>query len=184
MQRCASNGTNISGHSILLATSMLTTLNTERLNLDIITLEDHTFMFELVNSRGWLDFIGNRNVNSKEDAIGYINKIHNTPHLTYWVLRTKSTNTPIGIISFIKRSYLEHYDIGFALLPGYHGKGYAHEAAKAVLLMLSQDSLYSTILATLFSNNIRSIQLLTKLGFRFHKEIEVENDKLHVYSNR
>jgi RimJ/RimL family protein N-acetyltransferase len=135
-----------------------------------------------VNSEGWLKFIGDRNVHSNEDAIAYINKMSNTADVTYWVVHLAESNVPIGIITFIKRAYLEHHDIGFAFLPPYNNNGYAYEAAREVLSILSQQPEHSIILATTLPANDRSIKLLTKLGFCFEKEVVSGRDKLHVYS--
>jgi len=150
--------------------------------LEIINPDDYEFMQLLVNSKGWLENIGDRNVHSKNDAIAYIDKIMRTENLFYWIVRIKEENTPIGIISFIKRSYLEHFDIGFALLPGFHNNGYAYEAAKAVLTMVSGLAGFTTILATTISSNTNSMKLLTKLGFRYEREIDIDNKMLQVYS--
>jgi hypothetical protein len=38
-------------------------------------------------------------------------------------------------------------------------------------------------MATTVPDNLSSIKLLTKLGLHFDKEIEVESEKLRVYSN-
>ena len=162
---------------------MQTEMTTQRLVLNIITEDDDDFMRSLVNTEGWLKFIGDRKVHSKQDAIDYIKRIKNTPNLFYWVVRLKDTPTPLGIISFLKRSYLEHFDIGFAFLPEYKGCGYAYEGAEKVLAIASQKGEYSPILATTIPQNIASIKLLNKLGLHFEREIEVENMKLHVYSN-
>ena len=162
---------------------MNTTITTERLILNTIAVSDSDFMFALLNSKGWLEFIGDRKVHSGEDAIEYIKKIQKTKDLTYWVVRLKSDDTPIGIISFLKRSYLENFDIGFAFLPEFFGRGFAYEAAKEVLSIVSKQPEYATILATTIPGNINSIRLLNKLGLYFEKEIEVENEKLHVYRN-
>ena len=45
----------------------------------------------------------------------------------------KEDGTPIGICGLIKRETLEDVDIGFAFLPAFWGRGYAFEAAAAVL---------------------------------------------------
>ncbi|MEP7231008.1 MAG: GNAT family N-acetyltransferase [Ginsengibacter sp.] len=155
----------------------------ERLILNLLTLDNRDFVKRLVNTPGWLDFIGDRNVHTDDDAIAYINKIRNTQNLYYWVVSIKNENTPIGIISFLKRDYLENFDIGFAFLPEYNGNGYAYEAAKEVLVIVSKDPRYAAILATTVPKNTNSIKLLTKLGLHFQKEIEVEKQKLHVYTN-
>lgn len=158
-------------------------ISTVRLNLNFLTLDDHDFVLELLNTNGWIEFIGDRNVHTNEDAIAYINKIINTQNLFYWVVRIKDKNIPIGIISFLKRSYLENFDIGFAFLPEYNGNGYAYEAAKEILSMVSRIPGYSPVLATTVPQNVNSIKLLIKLGLHFEKEIEVEKEKLHIYSN-
>jgi [ribosomal protein S5]-alanine N-acetyltransferase len=161
---------------------MQSNISTNRLLLDLLTEEDHEFIIELVNSKGWLVFIGDRNVHSKEDALAYINKILTTQNLYYWVVRIKDENVPIGIISFMKRDYLENFDIGFAFLSNFCGKGYAYEAAKDVLALVSANPIYHPILATTKPDNISSIKLLIKLGFHFEKELDMEKNKLHVYS--
>jgi [ribosomal protein S5]-alanine N-acetyltransferase len=162
---------------------MPTTIYTDRLTLKKLAIDDHDFMLELVNSTGWLEFIGSRNVHSAEDAIQYIEKINNTPDFTYWVVRTNDALIPIGIVSFLKRSYLNHFDIGFAFLAGYQGNGYGYEAAASVLAMVTENPRYATIFATTVPHNKSSIRLLTKLGFRFYQELDIGTEKLHVYAN-
>jgi ribosomal-protein-alanine N-acetyltransferase len=159
-----------------------TELNTERLCLRLVDTPDATFIMELVNTKGWLQFIGNRNINSKEEAERYIDKLKATENLFYWVVRIKDTCTPTGIISFLKRDYLEHFDIGFAFLPQYSGNGYAYEAAHNVLLAVKEDPKYSTVLATTIPENMRSIKLLEKLLLKFDKEIQIGEQTLHIYS--
>ncbi|HMC83883.1 MAG TPA: GNAT family N-acetyltransferase [Chitinophagaceae bacterium] len=159
------------------------TIFTGRLNLEKLNIDDYDFINVLVNSKGWIENIGDRNIHSKNDAIVYINKILETENFFYWVVRTKDANTSIGIISFLKRSYLENFDIGFAFLPQFSNNGYAFEAAKAVLFMVSKLPEFNIVLATTLYSNKNSIKLLTKLGFRFEKEIEIENAKLHIYTN-
>jgi len=156
---------------------------TERLSLNLLTIDDFDFVKRLVNTEGWIAFIGDRYVHTNDDAIAYVTKILNTENLFYWVVRTRDNNTPVGIISFMKRNYLESFDIGFAFLPEYNGNGYAYEAAKEVLSMVSKTPGYYPVVATTVPQNAKSIKLLTKLGLHFEKEIEVEDEMLHVYSN-
>jgi ribosomal-protein-alanine N-acetyltransferase len=158
-------------------------LASDRLKLEILTVDDYEFLQNLVNTKGWIENIGDRKIHSKKEAIAYINKILATENFYYWVVRTKDANRPIGIISIIKRSYLEYFDIGFAFLPDVANKGYALEAAKAVLLMVSGLPEFKVVLATTLHSNDSSIKLLTKLGFRFQKENEVENSNLYIYTN-
>jgi len=160
---------------------MFPTFHTPRLSLAPLQSGDHVFIRELVNSKGWLDFIGNRNVNTETDALAYIQKIIDNPLTCYWVVRLRHNSTPIGVVTRIQRDYLEHHDIGFAFLPGFNGKGYAREAGKIILYHLAQDPRHTQVLATTVPENIRSIQLLEKLGLRFLREIAVDNEKLLLY---
>ena len=116
-----------------------------------------------------------------DDADAYVERIMNTENLYYWVARTRADNTPVGVISFLKRHYLDHFDIGFALLPQYQGLGYAHEGARAVLDLAKANPAYETILATTIPENTSSIQLLERLGLTFQKAVEENGEMLWVY---
>lgn len=156
------------------------TFSTNRLILHKLSLEETEFIFNLLNTPGWIKFIGDRNIHNIAAAITYINKITGNPDIQYWTVKLKDDLTPIGIITFIKRAYLEHHDIGFAFLPAYANKGYAFEAASVVLESLLNN--HPTILATTIKNNTSSIKLLEKLGLKFNREIQEGNDHLQVYA--
>lgn len=154
--------------------------NTQRLELNRINLKDSEFIFELVNTPEWIKFIGDRNIGSIAEANEYINKITSNSKTNFWVVKTKDQQLAIGIITFIKKDYLDYYDIGFAFITKYTNKGYAYEASIVVLNDVIKK--YKNILATTVKTNINSIQLLEKLGLKFHKEIENENELLMIYS--
>jgi ribosomal-protein-alanine N-acetyltransferase len=153
---------------------------TERLSLSKLTIHDATFIKELVNTNEWIKYIGNRNINTAEDAKNYVRKIMSNPAINYWVVTLKGVS--IGIITLIKREYLEHYDIGFAFLPLFFKNGYAYEAAKAVLEDAMNNNNHQKILAVTVEDNINSIKLLEKLEMRFEKKIKNENDVLFIFS--
>jgi len=161
---------------------MLSSYYTPRLSLGLITEADHAFVLELVNSEGWLRNIGDRHVHNEADAKAYIQKIQAKPDFYYWVVRFRKSGEPIGIVSFLKRTYLENFDIGFALLPQFQGQGFAQEAAEVVLQSVYSNPSLRPILATTVPSNLPSIRLLEKMGFRFDREIEEGLQKLHVYS--
>lgn len=144
--------------------------------------EDHSaFIRELVNTEGWLRFIGERNIHDDAAAKAYIRKIQDNPAVTYWVVKHLEDETPIGVVTLIRREYLDHHDIGFAFLPAWSGQGYAFEAARQVLNDIRKETAHRIVLATTLRDNVSSIRLLQKLGFRFEREIEVEQEKLQLY---
>ena len=156
-------------------------IHTERLVLKPISVMDADFILELVNTKAWLTFIGNKNISTPQDAIAYIQKIIANTTTNYWVVTLKDTQLPIGLITVIKRDYLEHRDIGFAFLPNHFNKGYAYEATSSVLDYLIKQHALRTIVAITIPENTRSIKLLQKLGLRFNKEIPLDNEVLQVY---
>jgi ribosomal-protein-alanine N-acetyltransferase len=153
---------------------------TDRLRLTRVTASDQKFIFELVNSKDWKAFIGDRNVNSVDEAKSYIEKILATKDFYYWVIRKKESGTPVGIASFLKRDYLSDFDIGFALLPEYYQQGYAFEATSALLTRCSNEG-HRVILATVLPSNTKSIELLKKLNFQFDREIQNNTTPLQIF---
>lgn len=156
-------------------------ISTARLEIAPLAASDAYFIRELVNTEGWLKFIGNRNITTGTEAVAYIEKINSNENIAYWVVRLKSDEQSIGIITYIKRDYLDHHDIGFAFLPEHTNKGFAYEATSTVLGRLVVELKLPRILATTIPENISSIKLLQKMGLGFEKEIEINNEKLHVY---
>lgn len=156
-------------------------IGTLRLSLLPVTTNDAHFLYRLMNTEGWLRFIGDRKIDTPEKARHYITQLLARTDCTYWVVRLKTNNIPIGVISFLKRDYLEFFDIGFAFLPEYNGQGYAHEASKAVLQKVMQDPEHQIVQATTLPENERSIKLLQELGFYFLEERIDEDIKFHVF---
>jgi RimJ/RimL family protein N-acetyltransferase len=161
---------------------MQTTYTTPRLHLVELTVKDADFIIELVNSQEWIRFIGHRNVNTVEQATAYIQKILNNTNTHYWVIKTKDENISIGVVTLMKRDYLAHWDIGFALLPHHTGKGYAYEATDVVLKSIINNPAHEQVLATTLKTNIRSIALLEKLGLSYANEIVVNAEPLSMYA--
>ncbi|MFZ4059269.1 MAG: GNAT family N-acetyltransferase [Ferruginibacter sp.] len=157
-------------------------LKTARLHLNPIQKTDAHFIMELVNSPGWLQYIGDRQVLSIADAEKYIEKIFSYQAITYLVVYLTAENKPIGIISFMQRTNLDHPDIGFAFLPQYHHKGYAFEATDYFIRTLKKEKKYNRLEAITIPENQSSIRLLTKLGLKFDRIIEDENESLQLFS--
>ncbi len=161
---------------------MKTLLVTSRLLLIKLNITHASFIYELVNTPEWIKFIGERNIRTQEEAAVYVQNLMVNQSLDYWVVQLKDQPIPMGIITFIKRSYLEFHDIGFAFLPAYKKKGYAYEATKAILFEVIKNTKDPFILATTLKENVNSIKLLERLGLRFEKAIQPENTELLVYS--
>lgn len=76
---------------------------TERLCLRPLTIDDNHFISELLNTKGWLENIGDRNVKSINDASDYILKILENFKCYYTVFRKRESPESIGIVTFLYR---------------------------------------------------------------------------------
>ena len=153
---------------------------TERLILKPTTEADSSFIYELVNTPKWIKNIGDRNVNSNEDAANYIkNKI--TPQLeklgfsNYTVIR-KSDGIKLGTCGLYDRDGLDGIDIGFAFLPQFEKKGYAFESTSKLIEVAISDFKIKEIIGITTKENIASQKLLNKIGLKFEKMVNIPND--------
>jgi len=156
-------------------------MDTERLFIRPLSEKDAQFIFELLNTERWIRYIGNRHIHSETDALAYIRKINENPDIIYYTVTLRQNCAPIGLVTLIRRDYLDFRDIGFAFLPAYSGKGYAYEAAKAVVEHQAENA--ETLLAVTLPDNTASIRLIEKLGLRFERVIERDKESLYLYSS-
>lgn len=151
------------------------TLATDRLVIRRMSTADAEFMLALLNEPSWLRFIGDRGVRTLEDAENYIAQgpvaMYARHGYGFCIVESKASAAPIGICGLAKRDYLDHADIGFAFLPQHWGKGFAHEAAAAVLGYAQGELGMARVLATTRPDNVDSQKLLEKLGLRFERLI-------------
>ena len=155
-------------------------LETDRLLLRRLTIADAGFILALVNEPSYLRFIGDKGVRTLEDARQYI---LTGPVASYerfgfglYLTALKESEVPIGVCGLIKRETLPDVDIGFAFLPAYWGKGYAYEAAAAVMAQARSRFALTRIVAITTPDNESSIKVLGKLGFRFERLVKLAED--------
>ena len=154
---------------------------TERLALLPLMVDDASFIFQLVNTQGWIQFIGDRNILNVDLSKIYIQQLLDNVNINYWVVHLKKEKIPVGVVTMIKKDYLPFHDIGFAFLEKYQGKGYAFEATERIISYAMNELKMENIAAVTNLENIRSIQLLEKLGLHFHDIIENNGENLNLY---
>jgi RimJ/RimL family protein N-acetyltransferase len=178
--------------SLLLAShpmreSAMRVLETERLVLRRLTLDDAPVILKLVNEPSWLRFIGDKGVRSLEDARRYLESgpLDMYSRLGYglFLVETKEGGAQIGMCGLIKRDTLPDVDVGYALFPEYWGKGYAIEAVAAVLAYGHDTHGLQRILAIVSPDNDSSIRVLTKAGLTFERMLQLgENNEVKVFA--
>lgn len=151
-------------------------IETQRLQLRRLLPEDAPFILQLLNEPSFIRHIGDKGVRSMEDAREYI---LNGPVRSYakhrfglYLVEKKGSHAAIGVCGLIKRTFLDSPDIGFAFLPEYWGKGYATEAAAAVMKYARNHLQIDTVVALVAPDNTGSMRVLEKLGLHYSRNVK------------
>ena len=155
-------------------------LETERLILNLVKLEDAAFILDLYNSPNFIKFIGDRNLRTVEDAENYI-KEKFLPHVEKhgfgsFVIIRKSDNKKVGNIGIYVRDGLDAPDIGFSFLPEFERKGYGFEASKKLMEIAISEFALKKISAITTKENTSSQKLIEKLGLKYIKIVRLPDD--------
>ncbi|MFD2513460.1 GNAT family N-acetyltransferase [Pontibacter locisalis] len=154
---------------------------TERLIIRPTAYEDASFIYELLNTPKWLQFIGDRKVNSLKDAEAYIKnrmmpQLERLGYSNYTIIR-KSDGVKLGTCGLYDRVGLDGIDIGFAFLPQYEKNGYAFEAANKIKEAAFSCFNIDQICAITTKENTASQKLLEKLGLKYITMVKIPNDE-------
>jgi RimJ/RimL family protein N-acetyltransferase len=159
-------------------------IQTERLTLRHIALGDAEFVVALLNDEAFRRYIGDRGVRDVESARDYIRK---GPLASYrrngfglYLVVLTDTGVPIGMCGLVKREGLDDVDLGFAFMPQYRSRGYAIEAAAAVMKHARDDIGLERVVAITSPDNERSGRVLGKLGFAFEKMIRLPPEEAEI----
>lgn len=97
----------------------------------------------------------------------------------FYLTELKDEGIPIGICGLVKRDFLEDVD-----LPKFWGKGYAYEAASAVMSYAQSVLELKRIVAITSEDNHTSAKLLEKLGLHFESMIRYEgtDEKVRLFA--
>jgi RimJ/RimL family protein N-acetyltransferase len=157
---------------------------TARLTLRRLTEDDAEFIVGLLNEPSFLQFIGDRGVRTLEDARAYILK---GPIASYerfgfgLLLVTRNEDgAPIGMCGLLKRDALDDVDVGFAFRPAYWARGYAVEAASAVIAHGKATFGLTRVAAITQPDNAGSIRVLEKLGLRFKRMVTMPGESKEI----
>lgn len=155
-------------------------LETDRLRLRRLTPDDAGFMLRLLNEPSFIQNIGDKGVRTIDDARS---NILSGPVASYerfgfglWLVELKESGAAAGICGLLKREALEDADLGYALLPEFWSRGYAFEAASAVMACAGEKFGLRRLAAITDADNHGSIRLLERLGFRYSKMIRLSDD--------
>ena len=145
-------------------------LRTERLRLRLVHAGDAAVYLDILNDPAFIEHIGDRGVRTLEAALKSIEdgpvSMQRTRGHSMYMVELLDSGAAVGLSGLIKRDGLDDVDIGYAFLPRYRGRGYAFEAAQAVVAHARALGI-PRLVAITTPGNAASIQLLLRLGMRF-----------------
>ena len=155
-------------------------IDTERLRIGPVTTDDADIMLAIWNDPAFIHNVNDKGVRTLEEARDAIatgpQKMFAEHGVGPFWMELREDGTRIGICGLFKRENIEYPDIGFALLPDWVGKGFAGEAAQAVV-QYARDVLELPALTAIVSpRNAPSIRLIEKLGLQLDGLIRMPGD--------
>jgi [ribosomal protein S5]-alanine N-acetyltransferase len=153
---------------------------TPRLTLRRFTPDDAPFALALLNEPSFHANIGDKGVRTLDDARAYLESGPIASYAThgfgsYLVTRT-SDGEALGMCGLLKRDVLDDFDIGYAFLPAHWSRGYALEAAEAVIAEGRETFGLTRVAGIVSPSNAASIRVLEKLGLRYERMVRVRPD--------
>ena len=157
----------------------MTVLETDRLRLRHLSAADAPLILELLNDPDFIRNIGDRGVRTLEEARQYI---LTGPAASYEqhgfgldLVESRQSGLGVGICGLLRRDCHPDVELGFAFLPAARGQNYAFEAGRATLDFGIRSLGLTRIVAVTAPDNIASIRVLEKLGFRFDSMVSWPN---------
>jgi ribosomal-protein-alanine N-acetyltransferase len=144
-------------------------LETERFQLRRVANEDVNEIFALRSNAETMKYIPRPLVKTKQEALDHIamidEKIENNEGIN-WAITSKNDSKLMGLIG-LYRIKPEHFraEIGYMLLPEYHGKGIIPEAINEIVNYGFKQMKLHSIEAIIDPKNITSEIVLQKTGF-------------------
>jgi len=143
-------------------------LETLRLRLRPMRLEDAPFILELLNEPAFIQNIADKGVRTLDEARAYIQSGPQASYARHGLgLLTVELREPVvsvGICGLIRREGLADVDIGYAFLERHWGAGYAVEAAGAALEHGFRKLGLARIVAITAPGNHASVRVLERIG--------------------
>lgn len=156
-------------------TALPAQLDTARLHLRQLELEDVDFLYQLRTDPQVNKYLRRAPPKSKEEVLDFIRARQQEIHensVGYWMLMLGDELQCIGTICLWNPDEQQSsVDLGYELATEYAGKGYMTEAVTAILSAIEcGDSEIQKVKAATATANLASRRLLTRVGMELQKE--------------
>jgi [ribosomal protein S5]-alanine N-acetyltransferase len=142
---------------------------TTRFHFRKLTLGDQDAIFQLRSDDAINKYIDRKKATCIEDVIKHIQNIEKLvaeSESYFWVIVHNESNTFVGtLVLYNINDAHTNAEIGFELLPMYHGNGVLQEVLPELIKYADRILRLDTIEACVHRDNIKSIKILERFGF-------------------
>lgn len=159
-------------------------LETDRLLLRELTIEDAYHFYELNTNPNVIQYTGDLPFGNVEEALVFLQNYKDYRENGYgrWAVIDKSNTEFLGWCGLKYDTSKAETDIGFRFFEKNWSRGLATESAAACLKYGFDQLHLKKIVGRAMSENIASIKVLQKLGLTFDKEFDFDGHKGVIYS--
>ena len=157
-------------------------METNRCQLTKVTKEHETFYHIVQTDEKVREYLGG--IPSETHVKNRFKAILESDDIWYWVVKDKSDNTLIGLISIEPYEENISYEISYQFLPKWWGQGYAYETVHEVMDYAFNTLLLDEIKAVTQSKNKKSRALLERLDMIQESVKVMFNEEQSIYSLR
>lgn len=168
------------------SSDMKKTIETQRLILRPFTEDDAAASFVMNSDPEVMRFLGGVTVSSVDDVREMLQKHTFTDYEKHsfgrFAVIHKETHEFMGFAGLKYIEELDEVDHGYRLIPKFWRQGYGYEASLPCLDFAFNELGLERIVAMANPDNIASISLMKKLGFRYEKEIHIYGEDAVYYA--
>lgn len=159
-------------------------IQTQRLQLRQITLDDAPFMLRIYNDPDFIANVADKGLRTVADVERYLTEgtLKDYVERGFGLWLVLHQGEPIGSCGLLQRPFLTGPDIGYSFLPQARGQGFAREAAAACVEFAKTHAI-DTLWAMVNPDNGASVKLLQSLGFvaSGSRLLEGESNAVNLY---
>ncbi len=163
----------------------MTEIETERLRLRILRIEDLPDLMSIVGDSEVMRYIGVEGgvALTREEALDALTSMiafWNLRGFGRWAVRDKSSDIMVGLCGL--RLLEDTPELFYAFAKNFWGRGLATESARACLRYGFEELNFNRIIAASRHANAASIRVLQKIGMRYEKDINYQGVEAVCYA--
>lgn len=168
------------GNEIVFMINRANKMETSRCIIQLLKQDDYNDVKELYLDSRVREFLGGV-VSIEKYSNSFIDMINATDDSLYWVIRLKSTNDFIGLISIDEHHDGIYKELSYQFIPEYWGNGYVLEVTKEIINFVSKELNIKRIVSETQVANKASCRFLSKLGMKVIDKVYRFNSEQYIF---